>query len=248
MRTARQISAQAKASKNNVAIIGISGKINANRIDIPKVKPFKIVPVVKTLPKDNIIIKYIPENLKGEYLVTNANGYTVEQLNTVIPEHDYECIELYGKNLFQNDTRIPVNYGLGIEIEHEGMQYIMKRGGRSWRSKPTVTLETRSWRGISCGAIHYYGDLHINLPDMVKKNTDGYTTSCHYFPMFSNHIIKLTQVLEQWEKDKYPENYEYLEVGYHYDGFYTMKQLKDYAEEVFNKIFAIGWEFRIEEH
>jgi hypothetical protein len=247
MRTARQISAQAKASKKNIGLIGASGKISIDNIIMSKAESL-ITVLPKTQSKDNIIIKYIPENIKGEYLVTNANGYTVAQLETVIPKNDYECIELYGKNLFQDDTRIPVNYGLGIEIEHEGEQYIMKRGGHSWRSKPTVTLETRSWRGISIGAIHYYGDLHINLPDMVKKNTDGHTRSCHYFPMFSNNQIKLTQVLEQWEKDKYPENYEYLYVGQNHDGFYTEKQLKDYGKEVFEKIFAEGWQFRIEEH
>lgn len=242
MRTARQISAQVKALKNDVGVVGVS-----DGIILMQPKAIKTGPLFIAQPKDNIIIKFIPENIKGEYLVINSNGYTEAQFNTVIPEYDYDCIELYGKNLFQEDTRIPVNYGLGIEIEYEGTEYIMKRGGHSWRSKPTVTLETRSWRGISVGAIHYYGDLHINLPEMVRKDKNSYT-SCHYFPMFSNNKIKLTQVLEQWEKDKYPENYEYLYAGQNHDGFYTEKQLKDYAKEVFEKIFAEGWQFRIEEH
>ena len=246
MRTARQITAQAKANRKKIGLIGISEPNIADKIIIPRVKPFKIVSVKTTQSKDNIIIKYIPENIKGEYLVTNANGYTVAQLETAIPKYDYECLKLYGKNLFREDTRIPVNYGLGIELEHEGIGYIMKRGGRSWRSKPTVTLDIRSWRGMSYGAIHFYGKLKINLPEMVK-NIDGHLCSCYYFPMFSNNTITLTQVLEQWEIDKYPENYKYFETGSHIDGFYTEKQVQDYAKEIFEKIFADGWEFRIEE-
>jgi hypothetical protein len=261
MRTTRQITAKA----NHIAVCSnglILGKIPEakNIIMLPEAKNIIMLPEAKNIimlpeaknnivvKKDNIIIKFTPENIKGEYLVTNSNGYNMAQLKTPIPKYDYECIELYGKNLFQDaDTRIPVNYGLGIEIEYEGTEYITKRGGSSWRSKPTISLETRSWKGISCGAIHYYGDLHINLPEMVRKDKDGYSHTCHYFPMFNNNKIILTLVLEQWEIDKYPSNYEYFEVGSNHNGFYTLKQLKDYAKEVFEKIFAIGWQFRYEE-
>ena len=108
MRTARQISAQVKALKNDVGVVGVS-----DGIILMQPKAIKTGPLFIAQPKDNIIIKFSPENIKGEYLVINSNGYTEAQFNTVIPEYDYDCIELYGKNLFQEDTRIPVNYGLG---------------------------------------------------------------------------------------------------------------------------------------
>jgi hypothetical protein len=176
----------------------------------------------------------------GDYTVLNANGYTKEQLNTPIPDKDYECIE--------QGVKIPVNYGMGIEIKYNGQLYKMNRGGHSWRAKPTVTLEIRSWRGISFGAIHYYGRLKINLPEMERQDEAGHIMSCWYFPMFKNSDIELTQVLEQWEKDKYPENHKYLSVGGRHTGFYTVKQVKDYAKEVFEKIFEKGWNYRVEEN
>lgn len=175
----------------------------------------------------------------GDYIVLNANGYTVEQLSTPIPDKDYLCIE--------QGIKIPVNYGLGIEIKYDGQLYKMNRGGSTWRGKPTVTLEIRTWRGMSFGAIHYYGRLKINLPEMERQDKPGYTMSCWYFGMFKNSEIELTQELEQWEKDKYPENYEYATVGGRHNGFYTEKQVKDYGKEVFEKIFEKGWHFRIEE-
>jgi hypothetical protein len=240
MRTARQISEQAKAKKIGVATIGIP-KENTG-IEIAKALG-AITNNPKPVVKD--VVDLIPKWREGffigennQYLITNPNGYTKEQLNTPLPEQDYEFIE--------KGLKIPVNYGMGVEVEYSGTKYIFKRGGSTWRGKPTVSLEISTWRGISGGAIHYYGKLNVRLPEMTEVDRVGWTCSS-YIPMYDNNRIELTQELEQWEIDKYPEHYEFNHAGQHHKGFYTMKQLKDYAEEVFEQIFEKGWHYRIEE-
>lgn len=226
MRTARQISAQAKKLRN-------AKEVEPTKLITPNAR------IVEKLSQPIIIEPKFPDgSIISRYNITNPNGYTEEQLNTPLPREDYEFIE--------KGIVIPVNYGMGIEVEYNGEKYIFKRGGSGWRSKPTVSLEISTWRGVSFGAMHYYGKLNLRLPEMTEVGRDGWTCST-YIPMFGNDDIKLTQVLEQWEIDKYPDNYEYNRAGERHDGFYTMKQLKDYAEEVFQKIFEKGWNFRIEE-
>jgi hypothetical protein len=254
MRTARQISKQAKAKKIDVAIIGMP-KENptfeiAKALGAITITPEPVTPTILIAPNARIAEKLsqpkVVEPIKevseiiidGRYKITNSNGYSLEQLNTPLPRQDYELIE--------KGLKIPVNYGMGVEVEYENQRYIFKRGGSTWRGTPTVTLEITTWRGISAGAMHYYGHFNVRLPEMTEVDSDGWTCS-NYIPMYDNDRIELTQELEQWEIDKYPENYEYNRAGQRHTGFYTEKQLKDYAEVVFAQIFEKGWKYRIEE-
>ena len=189
---------------------------------------------------------YIPgffkEDKEDGYYIINANGHTEEQLTTELPRKDIDYIE--------QGLKIPVNFGVGIELLHKGERLIYRRGGQSYRSKPTVTLEITSWRGISCGALHYYGKLKIGFPEAVyigNKEKENYTTST-YIPMFKRNDIELTQVLEEWEIKKYPENYkDYYHAGQRHRGFYTKKQVTEYAELVFEQIFEEGWLYRVDD-
>lgn len=171
----------------------------------------------------------------ADCIITNANGYTINQLNTEIPDSDYKC-----RNA---GIRIPLNYGMGIEITYDGEKYIMKRGGLSGGAK--VILKINTWKGISSTAIHYNGKLKITLPEMTRVDKDGYTCSCWDIPMFKNNSIELTQVLEQWEIDKYRENYEFLQVGSIHRGFYSVELLKTYAKQVFEQLFENTWKYEV---
>jgi hypothetical protein len=170
----------------------------------------------------------------GNNTILNPKGYTEEQLNISLPERDCDFIE--------KGIHVPVDYGMGIEIENNGELYVMKRIG-----KPFVTLHVETWMGISVGAMHYYADLTIALPEMTRKDRNRYTRSCWDIPMFKRNKLELTQVLEQWEIDKYPDHYEYRRAGQRHDGFYTKKQIYEYAPVVFEQIFEKGWIFKIKE-
>ena len=66
--------------------------------------------------------------------------------------------------------------------------------------------------------------------------------------MFKRNDIELTQVLEEWEIKKYPENYkDYYHAGQRHRGFYTKKQVTEYAELVFEQIFEEGWLYRVDD-
>jgi hypothetical protein len=148
---------------------------------------------------------------------------------------DEECKDEYQK--------IPLDYGLGVKTKYHGQTYTFKRNPRK---KPTVTLKISTWRG-SIGAIHYYGILHIDLPEMAEDGKTGFTCSPHHtLPMFENDQIQLTQILEAWEIERYPHNYEYLSVGDHHRGFYTPEAVIRHGEEFFKKYFEEGWKLKTE--
>jgi len=177
----------------------------------------------------------IPGKQYGEIEIIDDNGWNLED---TIPEHDYEAEEV--------EMKISPDFGLGVKTRYKGENYTYKRNPRK---KPTVTLEITTWRGTSIGAIHYYGKLIVDLPDMEKDDRPGYTVgiSGHGgIPMFSNDDIELTQVLEQWEIDKYPTHYEYCRAGQRNRGFYAVAGVERRAKEVFEKIFGEGWKLKID--
>ena len=158
-------------------------------------------------------------------------------LNDAIPETDWETENA--------NIKISPDFGCGIKTMYENNSYTFKH---SPRRKPIVTLEIKTWRGMSSDAIHYYGSLYISLPNMERDNMPGYTVGIYGrdgIPMFSNDKIELTNVLEQWEIDKYPDSYKYYKVGQRYNGFYSAAGVERRAKEVFEKIFCDGWELKI---
>ena len=257
MRTARQISAQLKKAKR---IEETSGKIvdtlkKIGVTDLSKYAGSDIIVGITTTTEEEmkkkgiptkitlVKAKYTPAEADGFYVderksykIINANGYTVEQLSTELPEKDYEYIE--------KGIKIPVDYGMGVEVIHEGKHFIFQRNG-SW-GKPTVTLNIQTWRGMSIGAMHYYGKLEIRLPEMTDVSSKHTLSSNFFIPMYENYCIELTQELEQWEIDKYPENYKYNDAGDRHRGFYTEKQLVDHGRKIFTEIFGEGWIFKVE--
>jgi hypothetical protein len=167
-----------------------------------------------------------------EYLkIIDNNGW---DLDKEIPDYDYHTDE---------DFQIPVNLGVGVKIIKDGIAYTSKH-----RGVPTVTLDISTWRGISAGAIHYYGELKIGLPDFVQDDQKRYTCSMWDIPLFKNSGIKLTHVLEEWEIKKFPDNYQDNRAGQNIKGFYQPEGAKRAAKEFFKKHFGEGWKFKIEEH
>jgi hypothetical protein len=232
MRTARQISAQAKALKKAKGEIHHEIPKVLKKDFTPKDAHVRIVPA-KLTPVEGF---YVDE--RKSYKIINANGYTKEQLSTELPEHDNEYIE--------QGIKIPLNYGMGVEVIHEDKQYIFQRNG-NW-GKAVVTVDITTWRGMSCGALHYYGKLQIKLPEMTQVETKSTLSSNFFIPMYENHTIELSQVLEQWEIDKYPENYQYNHAGDRHRGFYSPEGIKRRAREVFDQVFEKGWKLKFEEH
>ena len=232
MRTARQISAQAKALRKANGFIPtpmsdeLEKKQSIDRRSIVRTK----TPKVTVLNADGF---YVDE--RKSYKIINANGYTKEQLSTELPKEDSDYIE--------KGIKIPLNYGMDVEVIHDDKHYIFQRNG-NW-GKAVVTVDITTWRGMSFGALHYYGKLHIKLPEMTQVKTKSTLSSNFFIPMYNNDCIELTQVLEQWEIEKYPENYEYNHAGDRHRGFYSPEGIKRRAQEVFDQVFEKGWELQL---
>jgi hypothetical protein len=236
MRTARQISAQAKALRaklNGFIPTTISDELNKKQSIDRRTFDRTKKPKITIVDAEGFYV-----DKKNSYKIINANGYTVEQLSTELPEKDYYYVE--------QGIKIPLNYGMGVEVIYDGKHYIFQRNG-NW-GKAVVTVDVTTWRGLSFGAMHYYGKLQIKLPEMTQVNEERTLSSNFFIPMYENHNIELTQVLEQWEIDKYPETYRYNHAGDRHRGFYTKKQVIDHAKLMFEQIFEKGWEFKIEEN
>jgi hypothetical protein len=165
--------------------------------------------------------------MESDFKILDNNGWDLEK---VIPETDYECIE--------QNTFISLNYGEGIKMIYNNENYTT----RFYKNKHIVRCEITTWRGLSPNAIHYYGNLQIGYPEFSSDLNHGCTVSGSDEPlMFKTYKIELTNVLEQWEIDKFPQHYEGWCAGSHHHGFYSQKLVKDKANEVFNKIFEKGW-------
>ncbi len=169
---------------------------------------------------------------KESLKIIDNNGW---DLDKKIEAYDYDIEE---------DFVIPADMGVGVKVIKDGIAYTSKH-----RGVPTVTLDITTWRGTAAiGAIHYYGDLKIGLPEFVQDDKKRYTCTMWDIPLFNNTKINLTHVLEQWEIDRYPDNYEGQRPGYNVRGFYQPEGAKRAAKAFFEKHFGPGWKLKIEEH
>lgn len=175
----------------------------------------------------------------GDTVIVDDNGWN---LNEELPSQDWMAEEV--------DMKITPDFGLGVKTIYNGANYTYKRNPRKYSlKKPVVTLEISTWKGMGADAIHYYGSLKIDLPEMEQDNQPGHTHGTYglnAIPMYSNSEIQLTQVLEQWEIEKYPHSYKYVRVGERHRGFYAVAGVERRAKEVFDKIFGEGWTLKID--
>jgi len=177
----------------------------------------------------------IPGVKYGDVEILNNNGW---DLDKEIPSQDWVIEE--------SNIKITPDYGCGVRTKYKDETYTFKHNPRR---KPTVTLEISTWKGMSAGAIHYYGKLGVKLPEMEKDNEPGHTIGLYghgTIPMFKNDDIELTQVIEEWEIKKYPQNYQYCRAGQRHRGFYAVAGVERRGREVFDKIFGEGWKLKID--
>jgi hypothetical protein len=77
--------------------------------------------------------------------------------------------------------KIPADLGLGVTTQSNGHTLTSTRemGGRMMKDyMKTVTLKVSTWRGISSGAVHYYGHLEFHGVDFEREGSDSRLSSC----------------------------------------------------------------------
>jgi hypothetical protein len=172
----------------------------------------------------------------GDIEIVDRNDWN---LDLEIPDIDWVALD--------QNIHIPSDMGVGVKTKYDGENFTYKRYPRK---KPVVTLEISTWKGTGAvGAIHYYGNLIIDWPGMTQdgtKRTLSISGAHRGIPLFRNSKIELTQVLEAWEIEKYPHNYEYNKPGDRHRGFYAIAGVERRGKEVFEKIFGEGWTLKID--
>jgi hypothetical protein len=190
-----------------------------------------------TIAGSNDTIYEILENPNNWDLTENLDGRDVEF-------YDVASISHVNRN---EGGRIPINIGCGVKVrEGDDVFYTNDKPGKYDGGK--VRLEIRTWRGISPGAIHYYGKLKFRIADVHPEGSPNTSISCRV-PLFSRSgEIQLTRILEQWEIEKFPDTYKDWDVGRDYAGFYTPADVEERGRQVFDDLFSSDWKLEIEKN
>jgi hypothetical protein len=148
-------------------------------------------------------------------------------------------------------AKIPVNIGCGVhEDRGDGKLWVSTReyGGRDKKYLKTITLQISSWRGISAGAVHFYGHLQAHGVYFVcegEKNT--YSSFGHGVPKYLQNIkIEITRPVTQAMIDADPEMWEYYRDGSTTDRFDTVEEIVERGKTVFKQWFGQGWKLVLE--
>lgn len=126
----------------------------------------------------------------------------------------------------------------------------------SWNRRPNnkvrrVTLHISTFRGISFGAIHYYGELQVQGICMVYNDNPNRSTSNseleREYPL-SRYIyrLQLTRPITAEEIDANDDRFKYWYPGQLINCWNTEQELLDFAKEVFKARFTGDWELYVE--
>lgn len=137
---------------------------------------------------------------------------------------------------------IPDSYGEGIV----GKDHYTAKGERPRE----VKLEITSFRGVSCGAIHYYGTLKVSGARVKKEGCSGCFGGYlgEDTPLFKNLsiVIELCRYITDEERKTDPHRYEEdMEVT---NGWYDKSSIKKFAKEVFKARFIGDWKLVIKDY
>ena len=123
-----------------------------------------------------------------------------------------------------------------------------------------ITIDVSSYRGISAGAIHYYGKIRWTGPKICSKSEDGHiirhggyiSEGWKNMPreqtaIFSGVEIEVARILTQEEYDEDPDRW----YGYHpghskTNAFETVAEVIDTAKKIIEVRFQGDFEIKVE--
>lgn len=154
-------------------------------------------------------------------------------------------------DIFQDDC------GLDIKIQDRGGLHAIPSWGRTKNNQiRCATLEISTFRGISGGAIHYYGNIYVQGVNMEYDTNPGTTTMCgdweDKYPLSKyRYQLTLTRPITQEEIDldkelgEYLARFPYQDVGDQTICWESIEQIIEFAKEVFKARFSGKWEFYV---
>lgn len=170
----------------------------------------------------------------GECIVTKDEWTPKigKYINTV---GGYIYSEIYAEDLL---SPIPLDFCTGIEFKTCHYDDIKEYITRSER--PYLNLNIHSWRGVSPGAIHYYGSLRLEGLYISENNSEHNSSVCgflgsHDLPKILELVdmkIPIRRLITQQEVDKYPDRFKSYVVGEMINAHYTKKAARELAKEI----------------
>lgn len=182
-----------------------------------------------------------------------------QTITEVVKQHSFPevMIEKYKNDaeFGQDERELPIEildtYGVGVTFTTNGVEYTTFIHKRNEGDPREVYLKTRSWVGISPGAIHSYGKFSVYDPTLRYIEDDKIQTSsiggafkkpdeCKSFN------IEVMRLLTQEEITEDPQRWEGYDAGCSTNCFYTTEEVIEKAKEIFAKRFVGNWKLIIE--
>ena len=160
----------------------------------------------------------------------------MKEKTRLLSDFDFPLSSLDRDSMYDHElkNRLPIE----LFLKHEGHNVNLE--GKIYEltlSKPSdvISLNITTFRGISIGAIHYYGTL--NLPRISYRiHGTNITHGGFGFPSIL-HRIELTRQISLEEIKKDPERFSCWSEGDNCSGFYAEKGIVKQAKTISKKYF-----------
>ena len=169
--------------------------------------------------------------------------------NNITPDN----IRDYMKN-YENDFPLEIDDKAGLDFKDEETQAIPHNSCIYQKKSKTrcVKLEITSFRGVSWGAIHYYGRLAADGIDFQCLDNPKVTTSNwdakKINPLYQwRYEFDLRRPVTQEEINHDPDRWECYQLGTFTTSFDTKEEIIALAKECFKMRFKGEWELWVED-
>lgn len=115
------------------------------------------------------------------------------------------------------------------------------------KGKRRATLKLKTWRGISGGAVHYYGKIIIDGVQYVKGTTEYYNTDINVGLLDYEYVLELKRFITDNDISNHPNKWATYYKGELTNCFDSINDLKVLANDIFKLRFDGDWDFYIED-
>ena len=167
-------------------------------------------------------------------------------------------MEQFIKDHCRDNDKYPLVFtkDLGIDITIPNHPELVVRALQN----PVAKIKISTFRGISWDAVHYYGKIYADGPELREIQSDGSECSivgyiCKEYNEMSDEqknlikgrfTIEIVRPLTQEEIDKDPKRWEMYEAGSKTNGFYHKQDIINIATKIIEYRFP-GWKIEIDD-
>jgi len=141
---------------------------------------------------------------------------------------------------------IDTNYGIGITFSDDKREEYTSVISQ-WEKERTLYISITSFRGVSFGAIHYYGRIWFSDPPLMKKSTGRISSIGGAFDKYKpdeckSKEIEVVRDLTQSEIDADTDRWKYYKEGDKVVAFETEEEVRETIDFVIKHRFTGNWE------